>query len=80
MFGVKMGGRWHNPTLASGSLRRELLAAHLLAGRTNQTAGVKPLAVHKLHLYFLSGVETGEGMVEHLHVEALLLTNIVVTP
>jgi len=39
---------------------------------------MKPIIVHQFNLNLLAWVEAGKGVVEDLHVEALLLTDVVV--
>lgn len=73
-----MSNRWHYSSFALSSLRFKLLGTHVLAGRADEAARVQPVVVHQLHLDLLAGVEAGEGMIEDLHVEPLLLADVVV--
>lgn len=73
-----MSYRWHYSSLALSSLRFKLLGTHVLTCRADEAARVEPVIVHQLHLYLLAGVEAGEGMIEDLHVEPLLLADVVV--
>ena len=78
MFGVKMSDGGHYSSLTLSSLRFKLLGAHVLARRADEAACVQPVVVHQLHLDLLAGVEAGEGVVEDLHVQPLLLADVVV--
>jgi len=78
MLGVEMRGGGHYPTLTLRTLRSKLLTADIVARRADEAARVQPVVVHQLDLYLLAGVEAGEGVVEDLHVEPLLLADVVV--
>lgn len=78
MFGVKMSDGGHYSSFTLSSLRFKLLGAHVLARRADEAARVQPVVVHQLHLDLLAGVEAGEGVVEDLHVQPLLLADVVV--
>jgi len=75
---VIVSQRWHDSTLALGTHCSKLLSAKLFAGGADEGARVQPVILDEPHLYFLARVEAGEGVVEHLHVQPLLLAGEVV--
>jgi len=79
MLRVKVSYRGHYSTLTLSSLSFKFLIAHIIACWANEAACVKPIVVHQLHFNLLSRIKTGKCVIEDLHMEPLLLTDIVVT-
>jgi len=75
---VKVSQGWHDPTLALRTHCSKLLSTKLVAGRADKGARVEPVILNQPHLNFLTRVEAGEGVVEYLHVQPLLLAGEVV--
>lgn len=78
VLGVVVSQWRHYPTLALGANCCELLSAKLFARRADKGPRVEPVILNQPHLNFLPRVETGESVVEHLHVQPLLLAGEVV--